>query len=306
VRLFQPRDTYRFVRGGQAFLTYSLQAASKGPVPIDILDAQGGVIRKLEAPGNAGIDRMVWDLRYDPPRMVALRTPAPDNPHIWDEPRFRDQNSRPITHWGIAEAEVGPIVAPGKYSVRLTANGQTVTQPIMILPDPHSPGTPADIDLSVKTLLRIRDDISKTADMVNQIEWMRKQIEDVEPMLAGQPNKADLLKTVQQEDQRMQSVEYSLIARTQANSDDKYYVEPYKVYLNLIWLNGEVGTGAGDVNGAAAFAPTETDLAAAQADYHTLMNQDVPKFNRSLAEQGITPLVAVTPGPPSAAQGGAR
>jgi hypothetical protein len=23
--------------------------------------------------------------------------------------------------------------------------------------------------------------------------------------------------------------------------DDKYYVEPYRIYLNLIWLNGEVG-----------------------------------------------------------------
>ena len=30
-------------------------------------------------------------------------------------------------------------------------------------------------------------------------------------------------------------------------TDDKYYVEPFKVYMSLIWLNGTLGTGAGDL-----------------------------------------------------------
>ena len=49
----------------------------------------------------------------------------------------------------------------------------------------------ADIDLSVKTLLRIRDDISRASDTVNQMEWLRKQIEVVEAMLrpAKKPDK---------------------------------------------------------------------------------------------------------------------
>ena len=37
----------------------------------------------------------------------------------------------------------------------------------------------ADLDLSVKLQLRLRDDISAAADMVNTIEVMRKQLEDV-------------------------------------------------------------------------------------------------------------------------------
>ena len=39
------------------------------------------------------------------------------------------------------------------------------------------------ISLSVKTLLRIRDDISHVSDSVNQMEWLRKQIEVIETML---------------------------------------------------------------------------------------------------------------------------
>lgn len=305
VRFFAPRATYRFVRGGRAILDYSLKSATKEPVDIEVLDEHNNVIRKLKAPGKAGVNRTAWDLRYEPPHVIALRTAAPDNPHIWDEPRFRGKDSRPVTHWGIEGAQVGPIVAPGKYTLRLTVNGQTFTQPLTILKDPHAPSSDADIDASVKTLLRIRDDITRTSDMVNRIEWMRKQLEDVDAMLADQKSKADLRKSVQQMDQKMQSVEFKLLARQQANSDDKYYTDAYKVYLNLIWLNGEVGTGAGDVAGGADFAPTpaslevlqniEKSLSEATADYQSLMTQQLPAFDRTLTQQGITPLATALP-----------
>ena len=156
-------------------------------VKFEILDSQGNLVRQLEAKTDdlvAGINRVKWDLRYDSPRVIALRTVAPDNSHIWDEPRFRDADSRPITHWGSKPGEVGPIVAPGAYSVRLKVDGQSYTQPLTVLSDPHAPGSAADIDLSVKTLLRIRDDISHASDDVNHMEWLRKQIEVIESMLA--------------------------------------------------------------------------------------------------------------------------
>ena len=61
--------------------------------------------------------------------------------------------------------------------------------------------------------------------------------------------------------------------------------------MNLIWLNGEVGTGAGDVAGGADNRPTEQslavlqlieqDLAKAKVDFETLMRETVPAFNRS-------------------------
>jgi hypothetical protein len=138
--------------------------------------------------------------------------------------------------------------------------------------------------------------------MVNRLEWMRKQLDDVQKMLSTQKDKADLLKQVQAMDQKMQAVEYKLVSKALTTSDDKYFIEAYKVYFHLIWLNGEVGTGAGDVAGGADFGPTDTakgllkdveqDLTAAEAEYKTLMEKDVPPFNRALTEKGITPLAA--------------
>jgi hypothetical protein len=335
--LFEPRPAYRFTRGGQVFLTFSLKTAPKDPVEFEILNADGKVIRKLKAKARAGMNRAKWDLRYEPPRLVALRTVAPDNSHIWQEPRFRDSDSRPITHWGTKPAEVGPIMPPGSYTVRLKVEGQSYTQPITILRDPRSPGSNEDIDSSVKTLLRIRDDITRVSDTVNRVEWLRKQLEVIATMLrpprkkekekppitddeedfvepeaalelapdvAEEKRKADLLKTVEAMDQKLQTIEYKFVSPALVNSDDKYYVEAYRVYLNLIWLNAEIGTGGGDVAGGADFAPTdtqlellqmlETEMAASIADYQKLIDNDLPVFNHSLSANHVTHLVPVS------------
>jgi photosystem II stability/assembly factor-like uncharacterized protein len=336
VTLFEPRPAYRFARAATAMLNYSLKAAPKSPATVEILDSQGKVIRKLETKSHAGINRVEWDMRYESPRVVALRTVAPSNPHIWDEPRFRDADSRPITHWGTKPAEVGPIVAPGKYAVRLKVDGQSYTRPLTVLRDPQSPGSAADIELSVKTLQRICDDINHVSDSVNQIEWLRKQLEVVEAMLrpakkreAAKPEvvedgdeldaepapaaartlddaqakqQAELLKAAEELDKKLQSIEFRLASRSLLNSDDKYFVEPYGVYMNLIWLNAEVGTGGGDVAGSVDFAPTDSQLdllktyeaetAGVDADLRKLLKDDLPEFNHALEASNRAPLLA--------------
>ena len=82
-------------------------------------------------------------------------------------------------------------------------------------------------------------------------------------------------------------------------SDDKYFQQAYRIYMNLIWLNGEVGPGAGDVAGGSDFPPTDTsvnvmetiekDLNTARTEYKRLMEQEVPAFNRAIGT-GMTPL----------------
>jgi photosystem II stability/assembly factor-like uncharacterized protein len=311
-QLFAPRQAYRFVRNGRAPVSYWLAAAPRGPVQIEILDSKGAVIRQVRSQGRAGLNRANWDLRYDPPRLVALRTTPEENPHIWEEPRFRGAESRQVTHWGLAQAEVGPIAAPGKYSVRLTVDGQTFTQPLTLVKDPASPATDADLDALLQMQLKIRADINSTSDMVNQLEWLRKQVQDLAKMARSQRTD-DLLKMVDDMEKKMLAVETRLLEKAQMNSDDKYFVEAYKVYMNLIWLNGEVGTGAGDVAGGADWSPTETsrsmllsierDLEAAKVEYKSLLDRDVPAFNKAIAEKGVTPITTgAAPAAPDAPQ----
>src|SRR5206468_6712688 len=271
----------------------------RGPVQLQVLDAQGTVVRDLRATPREGLNRVSWDLRHEPPRLVQLRTTPADNPHIWEEPRFRGQDTRPVTHWGLEPAQVGPIVVPGKYTVKLTVDGQSSTQPIEILRDPKVATSQADLDLSVKLQLRLRDDISTAADMVNTLEVMRKQLEDVTKAYRDDRSKDALLKQVAEMDRKLFDVEAKLLEPAQMTSDDKYFQQAYRVYMNLIWLNGEVGPGAGDVLGGADFPPTDTsvnvmetiekDLNAAKAEYKNLIDREIPAFNRAIGG-AITPL----------------
>ncbi len=301
VTLFAPRPVIRILGGGRGYVNFQLKNPPKGPVRAQIVDAAGNLVRDLRVnQPRAGLNRTVWDLHYDPPKLVELRTTPEDNPHIWEEPRFRGRDWRPITHWGADQAEVGPVAAPGKYTVKLTVDGETYTQPMEIVRDPSSHASDAEIQAAVKLQLRIRDDINATSGMINNIEFMRKQMEDLEKMLRADSSKSQLLKSVLDMDQKMQSVEYKLVSKALTTSDDKYFIAAYKIYFNLIWLNGEVGTGAGDVAGGADYGPTDTalnlidmiekDLAAARTDYRTLMDKDVPAFNKSLVSNGVTPL----------------
>ena len=304
VRLFANRPAYRFSRNPRALIDFELKSSPK-KIEIDILDSSGQVVRTLEPPAHAGLNRSFWDMHYEGPHAVRLRTTPEENPHIWEEPRFRGLDWRPITHWGMESNPAGPLVAPGKYTVKLTVDGQSFTQAIEVLRDPKISTSDEDIQRSVKLQLRIRDDVSKTADMINNLEWSRKQLGDLERMYTESKNQ-DMVKSIQDMDHRMQNVEYKLVSKALTTSDDKYYVEAYKIYYNLLWLNGEIGPGAGDVAGGEDFAPTDTstallneveqDLNGAQAEYKNLMEQHLPAFNRALLEHGAVPLGVSAPG----------
>src|SRR5262249_9738388 len=131
------------------------------------------------------------------------------------------------------------------------------------------------------------------ADMINTIEVMRKQLEDVQKAYRNDASKASMLAQVAEMDKKLLEVESQLLEPAQMTSDDKYFQQAYRVYMNLIWLNGEVGPGAGDVSGGADFPPTDTsvsvmetiekDLSTAKSSYKRVMETDVPAFNRAIS-----------------------
>ena len=300
VVLYPPHPGYRQARTGRADVTFALKQSSPRPARVEILDSAGTVVRTLQSPTRAGYNRVVWDLRYDLPHVVALRTPAPDNPHIFEEPRFRNRPTRPITHWGIQGAQTGgPLAVPGRYTVRVTVNGTTETQPLVVLKDPEITTSDADLAASTQAQVRVRNGLTASADLVNRLEVMRKQIIDQQRANAEKPDVVSALKDL---DARMMNVELMLVSRSDLESDDKYYVEPFKVYMAFIWLNGVVGTGAGDVAGGADYPPTESalewlgslekDLAAAKAAYKTLVETDLTSFNKSM--DGKIPAITET------------
>lgn len=325
-RFFTPRFAYRLPEEGRTYFNYWLASDTKGAVKLEVLGPDGKLVRELKGSGRKGINRVAWDLRHTGPEQVELRTTPEVNPEIWSEARFRDKKFRPVLHWGIGRL-IGPMVVPGKYTARLTVDGHSYTQPIEVLADPHSTTDAASLARSVDLQLQICNDITQVSRIVNRLEWMRKQLEDVIAMLqsekkdddtdemsvaevesAGKPKvvkaekggeNQDLIRTVLAMDRNVQKVEQKFISKELTYSDGKYYVESYQLYYDLIWLNAEIGPGAGDVAGGNGFGATDTEfemfksldqqLTAAVADYKALTTKDLPTFNQVLLRHGIMP-----------------
>ena len=296
-QLYTPGPLFRqarsaFTQFGRPHFTLALPSTPSSPIQMEILDAAGNVIRTQQLTGKQGLNGLNWDLGYDGPTLVALRTTPPENPHIWEEPRFQGTDIRRITHWGITAQTGIPLAAPGKYQVRVTVEGKAFTQPFEVVKDPAIRSSLEDLQASTATQVRIRDDITRTSEMVNRMEIWRKQIED---QLKASAGKAAVAKALKDLDKAILDVELTLVSRSEMLSDDKYFPEAYKVYMNLIWLSGGVGQGASDEAGSIDYRPTDTqmrvleviekDLAAANAAFDKLASTDVPAFNKAMARK---------------------
>jgi len=299
-KLFPPRNGFRQARSGSADFMFSLAAAPTAPVTMEILNSVGEVIRTQSfAGGRAGLNKVSWNLQYEPARMVEIRTTPKENQYIWEEPDFSGSEVRMVMHWGIGATTGTPIGAPGMYAVRMTVDGDTFTEPFDVVKDPAIRASAADLVESTKMQIRIRDAITETSSVVNQLEITRKQIED---LLKQNRGRDDIEKPLMDLDAVLFGTELKLVTRQDLRSDDKYFADAYKVYMNLLWLGGAVGLGAGDEAGGADYKPRDVaydiladqlqQLADAQRDFDRHITVDVPTFNKSMS--GKIPVIKIT------------
>jgi photosystem II stability/assembly factor-like uncharacterized protein len=285
LRLLKPRPAIRGATGGTATFVFELKAVPSSPIAVDVLDSTGAVINTAQYSGKIGLNAATWDVRYPPPDAVVLRSIPPDNPHIWEEGRWQNRQ-RPVSHWGLGAANWRPPAPPGKYSVRITLNGKTQTQPFEVWRDVTLPATDSELSESFGLQRRIITAMNEAADKINRIEIMRMQVEDLRKANASNPALDKALAAI---GQKMYDTELHYLSRTEMHSDDKWYVEKYKVYFNLIWLLAEVGGGGGDVMGGSGFRPTNAaagvyeeqlkGLQMGRSAFATLM-QEVEAFNK--------------------------
>ena len=290
LQLYKPLPATRAGNGGNARFVFSLKSAPSGPITMEILGADGEVVSKTDVQGRSGMNRATWNLLYPPPAQPVLRSIPPDNPHIWEEGRWEGRE-RPVTHWGLGAQRWQPRAAPGNYTVRFTFNGRQYRQPFEVTRDVTLSATDADLAASTTLQRNIVKAMDEVVDKINRIEIMRMQVEDLRKQHGTNRQLDDALAAIYK---RMYDTELHFLSRTEMHSDDKWYVEKYKLYLNLVWLLAEVGGSGGDVAGGVAYKPTDAamsvfqdrvkDLDAGRAAFDRLM-QEVAAFNKTHAGQ---------------------
>lgn len=197
--LFTPRPAYRFLRkeaqqtsyeGAQgtnpdygATIAFSTGLNSSEAMPpgagrarIEIRDASGALMRTLSSAARPGINRVQWDLREEPSRSPKLRTAPLEHDHV----EFNSQGWRPPPEGG----RVRPMVPPGTYTVELTLGEWSATTELEVLRDPNAEGSDADLLAQVAMIRELRDETNRVTDLIDEIEWLRKGIDDVQARIA--------------------------------------------------------------------------------------------------------------------------
>jgi hypothetical protein len=187
----------------------------------------------------------------------------------------------------------GPRVVPGKYQVKLTVDGTTLSEPFEVKPDPRLSTTAADYGKQLELGLQIRDKVSETHNAIIQIRDVRKQVDDLLKRIKDQPSFKSVSDAGTNLNKNLQAVEEALYqTKNQSNQDP----------LNFpIRLNNKLAALGGVVAGA-DYAPTDQSYVVYQeltgqidAQLQRLaqiLKTDLPAFNQLVKEQNI-PAVTV-------------
>ena len=260
-------------------------------IKIEILDSAGKVIRTYPPkhpagedsseegfgrqrdsgiPTKAGINRFVWDLRYEGATRIA-------NSPLWG---------------GSTE---GPLALPGKYQVRLTVNGTTQTKAFEIVPDPRVQVSQEDLKKQFDLMQAILGKVTQVHEAIQQMRDVRSQITALNKRLTQQ--KFAEAKVIADAgavlDKKMTPVEESLI-QTKAKSGQDVLNYPIRLNNLLVALGGVVSS--------ADAAPTKQDYdlfneLSKQADeqlskWNEIVKTDLVAFNQ-LAKQKEVPSIGV-------------
>lgn len=286
-RLFQPRVSFRTNVGGAgglldessggtnapagAILNFYL--SKEVPVTIEILDKSSTLIRRYSSKSEQnsrqapikvkpGLNRLIWDLRYDPINQVRG---APG--------LFR---------------MTGRIVKPGIYTVRLTAADEIISVPLEVRPDPRWKTSDDEFARQDEMLASIEREVAELNQDVLRIRSAREQIDNV-----MKSNAIEIVATSARELlSKLQGIEDALIQRN-PSSGQRAVVEPSRLSSYFNFLHVSINQVIPEPTGGQrnVYLELSKEFAGYKAQLATLLGSDLEAFNRLLAKEGISPIV---------------
>ena len=259
--LFAPAPAVRRVE--RATIDYVLHGEAKD-VKIEILDGAGAVVRTLAGKKAAGHNRVEWDLRYPGATTFEGMILRSANPAL------------------------GPMAPPGRYQVRVTADGQARTQPLEVRMNPNLKAiTSADLQAQFDLARQIRDRTSAAHEAVIRIRAIRAEVD-------GRLAKAG--------DARLAAAAAPLLRALGGIEEELYQVKNRspKDPLNFpIKLNNRLAALSRLVDSAEAkptaqtyvvFEKLSADLAVLLSRLDAALARDLPALNKALASRKLAPV----------------
>ena len=278
-RSMEPIDAGKNPPNGVVVAYYlDSEPAPGDEVALTFADADGNIVRRVSGragdaatprpTSNAGVNRYVWDMRYEGARPVEGESQA-------------------------GRAAFVPIIPPGDYRVTLQVGDETREATFETILDPRVSASPEDLRRQRDLLLAIRDKVSEASDAVSTARAVAGQIERWIERSAGVPGGELVAESAASLRSRLSAIEDELMLGT-GGADT-----PMRGAFYARGLRSRLAA-LGDTVGMADAAPTRQsrgvydDLAPridAQLNALTrVLKDDLEAFNAIVRELDLPPL----------------
>jgi photosystem II stability/assembly factor-like uncharacterized protein len=311
--LFAPQLTYRVRRNnntdtplppeepaGQnppdgAMLDYILKSEATGPVTIEISDESGKPVRHFSSADKpdsvnekelniptywirpvrilstqAGMNRFPWDLHYPPPDSLEHEYPISAIHH--DTPR----------------TPLGPAVLPGKYSVKLTVNGTSYVQPLMIKMDPRVKTPEGGLRQQFDLEMKINEAMRRDYQTLQQVRSLRQQLKNLaERTRQGQVR--ELLTALESKAAELEGSEGGY-GTTFLSTPEGRSLARLNAGLNSLLAVVDSADVAPTIQAVSTFNDLNSALDQQLAHWDEIKSKDVPELNLKLKRSGLPQL----------------
>ncbi|MEH6745980.1 MAG: glycosyl hydrolase [Maribacter arcticus] len=268
-----------------ADINYYLQDSTNQKVEIQVLTDNDEIIRTLKGKQNAGIHRVMWDLRYEPTYKAKLKTTPPGRPWV----QLNGEGWRPLVTWDLDlwRGQFGPRVVPKNYKIKLIVGEEEFIRELEVVKDPNSEASLEELTEQVAFSLELRDAMNLAVTMINDIETIRAELNEIIPKLerSGDRKKSQELRTV------AETIIASLYDIQLTGAREDAFRSPIKLYGRLSALASDIGAFGAD------FKPTDQQrevyaifnkrLKDVDAKFKKFIDVDIKKLNIQLKKSEL-------------------
>jgi photosystem II stability/assembly factor-like uncharacterized protein len=255
-----------------AVINYYVKDKPKDDVKVTITDSGGTVVRDLKGPKEAGLNRLVWDLRLNPP------APPPEG--------------QGEGGGGFFGAPRGPRVQPGAYTIKIAAGDKTATSKVTVQEDPRIQIVEADRGKLNEAIARVYALQKSAQDARKTMQSLKTQITTLQSSLKDNPDSSKQVNdSVQKLSDQLAAIQKKLVSApdTSGSAGPALPDEPRPLLSQI--------TGVAFGLDSYTAAPTDDektrieDLSKQLKDFVAELNkfigEDVNNLNKQLRESGL-------------------
>jgi len=283
-----------------AIIDYYLRSASSNPVTLEVLDEQQHLVRRYSSAdrpepmeriasehpipmywvrptqilsAEAGMHRFVWDIHYAPPESLEHEFPI--------SAIYRDTVKYPLGAW----------VLPGNYTVKLTVDGKSYAQPLVVKMDPRITTSLADLRKQFEMESGSVDGMDQSYDTLAQVRSVRAQLQE-RATKAGQGKLAEAIAALDKKAAELEgAAQSSFYGLPPSGKQAENFSTLHQHFAGMLGV-ADSADAAPTTQATSVFGELRTALEALLSRWKNVKEEDIPVLNQELKKAKLSEVEA--------------